>query len=103
MTKHREITGILTQSELDACGEAAEMNSSEVLRSVVHAVAEATGISAREIYGRDRSAHVSRARQIVMLAANERGVSLSEIGRSLGRDHTTVAHGVAAERARRNG
>jgi chromosomal replication initiation ATPase DnaA len=36
-----------------------------------------------------------------MLAAAERGMGLSEIGRALGRDHATVSYGIAAENARR--
>lgn len=100
MSKHDNITGILTPAEIDACTAAAETRA-RCIKPIVHAVAQATGIPAAEIYSRCRKAHVSRARQIVMLAAAERGMGLSEIGRALGRDHATVAYGIEAEKARR--
>ncbi len=100
MSKHDEITGILTPAEIDACTAAAEARA-RCIKPIVHAVAQATGIPASQIYSRSRKAHVVRARQIVMLAAFERGMGLSEIGRALGRDHATVDHGIKAEKARR--
>lgn len=100
MSKHDDIIGILTPAEIDACTAAAEARA-RCIKPIVHAVAQATGIPASEIYGRCRKAHVCRARQIVMLAAFERGMGLSEIGRALGRDHATVDHGIKAEKARR--
>lgn len=100
MSKHDNITGILTPAEIDACTAAAEARA-RCIKPIVHAVAQVTGIPASEIYGRCRKAHVCRARQIVMLAAAERGMGLSEIGRALGRDHATVSYGIAAEKARR--
>lgn len=99
--KHRAITGILTPAEADACAAASAVRADPLVRELVHAVAATTGIPAHLIYGRNREPHVSHARQIVMLAAHERGMNLHQIGRALGRDHQTVAHGVAAERARR--
>jgi chromosomal replication initiation ATPase DnaA len=39
----------------------------------------------------------------VYYLARKQGISLSVIGRIMGRDHTTVAHGVKAEEARRLG
>ena len=100
MSKHDIITGILTPAEIDACTAAAEARA-RCIKPIVHAVAQATGIPASDIYSRCRKAHVCRARQIVMLAAADRGMGLSEIGRALGRDHATVAYGIEAEKARR--
>ena len=100
MSKHDDVTGILNPAEIDACAEAAGTRS-RAMAPLVHAVAQASGIPASLIYSRSRKAHVCRARQIVMLAAFERGMGLSEIGRALGRDHATVAHGIATEKARR--
>lgn len=101
MSKHEDLIGILTPAEADACTATADLRAGRTIKALVHAVAEATGISAQAIYGRNRSRHVNRARQIVMLAAHERGMGLSEIGRALGRDHSTVDHGIKAEKARR--
>lgn len=100
MAEYDDLTRILTAAEMEACTQAAEVRAGGI-RQIVHAVAAATGIPARDIYGRCRTKHVARARQIVMLAAVDRGMSLSEIGRALGRDHSTVSFGVAAEKARR--
>jgi chromosomal replication initiation ATPase DnaA len=43
---------------------------------------------------------VSWPRQDFMLAAHRKGYSLSEIGRFLNRDHTTVLHGIRQAEAR---
>jgi chromosomal replication initiation ATPase DnaA len=40
-------------------------------------------------------------RQEFMLAAHEAGFSMPQIGRFLGRDHTTILHGIRAARKRR--
>ena len=101
MSKHDDIVGILSPAEIDACADTAEMRASATVKDLVHAVAQASAVPAAAIYGRSREPHVARARQIVMLAAHERGIKLASIGRALARDHATVSHGIAAERARR--
>ena len=102
MSKHDDIVGILTPAEMDACTAAAQVRAGAIIKPIVHAVAEATCVPAAAIYGRCRTRPVARARQIVMTAAADRGMTLSAIGRALGRDHATVASGIAAERARRS-
>jgi chromosomal replication initiator protein len=57
------------------------------------AAAEAFGLSRDRLLARDRSPKVALARQIAMYLARElTDVSLPEIGRGFGRDHSTVVH-----------
>jgi chromosomal replication initiation ATPase DnaA len=68
---------------------------------IIAAVAAETGISARAIASEARTLKVSAARQEVMRRAYSTGrYSLYAIGQALGRDHTTVAHGVRRAQAR---
>jgi chromosomal replication initiator protein len=62
---------------------------------VTRLVAAETGVSVEAIRSISRRTHHVRARQIVMFVLrNQWGASLPKIGRFLGRDHTTVLHGV---------
>lgn len=72
-----------------------------LLRQIVDDVAEATGVSAALILGESRVRRIARARQIVMFVAHRQGMSLTEIGQFLRRDHTSVLHGVQQEAERR--
>lgn len=68
---------------------------------IIAAVAAETGISARAIASEARTFKVSAARQEVMRRAYSTGCySLHAIGKALGRDHTTVAHGIRRANAR---
>ncbi len=63
------------------------------LESIQSAAAEAFGLSTERLLARDRSQKVAFARQIAMYLARElTDVSLPEIGRGFGRDHSTIAH-----------
>lgn len=65
-------------------------------------VAAETGIPLPLILGPRRcKAPVARARQRVMWEARQCGLSYPEIGYAIGRDHTTVLHGVRREAQRR--
>ena len=55
-------------------------------------VTAATDISWARITGRQKSQEVVNARWLVMHMLYQRGYSLSEIGRLLNRDHSTVMH-----------
>lgn len=71
------------------------------VRDIVRAVAAEYGVSAVDILGPSRERVVSIPRQEAMRRAYEDGLTLAEIGRALGRDHTTVMHGIAVARLRR--
>lgn len=60
------------------------------------------GIDRDVMLSRCRTARVAHARQWVMYEASMIGYSLKKIGNALGgMDHTTVMHGIRAERQRR--
>ena len=63
------------------------------LESIQNAAAAAFGLSRERLLARDRSPKVALARQVAMYLARElTEVSLPEIGRGFGRDHSTVVH-----------
>ena len=68
---------------------------------IIAQVAEKSGIPASQIKSRIRRFNVAHARQEVMRLAHATGRwSMSEIGRQLGRDASSVRHGIAAARGR---
>ena len=63
------------------------------LEAIQQAAAAAFGLTRERLLARDRSPKVAFARQIAMYLARElTEVSLPEIGRGFGRDHSTVVH-----------
>ena len=64
-------------------------------RLIVAAVEARTGVDFDEIVGRSRRARTVYARQLVYWALHHDGVSASETGRQLDRDHSTVLSGLA--------
>lgn len=91
---------LLSDTDLARCDAIAGRGLGKV-KPIVDAVADATGIQPRDIYGNVRTGPVSEARQLVYYLAHNMGISLSAIGRAMHRDHSTVAHGIAAEKRRR--
>lgn len=57
-------------------------------------ITEATGVSLEAMLGRGRTTDISHARQCLMAALWKEGLSISEVGYVLGRDHTTVIFGL---------
>lgn len=74
---------------------------SQSLACLIRIVANRAGITEADILGHCRERKFSEPRQFVMYLAHKRGMSLPQIGRIMGRHHTTVLHGVRAEMARR--
>lgn len=63
--------------------------------SVFEAVSRATGIAKGAILGRSKRSEIVRARQLLCkVAVDYIGYSLSETGRAIGKDHTTVLYAV---------
>ena len=60
------------------------------------AVADFYGIDADHLWINRRSRWCAKPRQVVMFLAHQRGVSLPQIGRHFGKDHTTVLHACRA-------
>lgn len=94
------MTFILSPEAIAACQQVFNQHRSTVSK-IVEAVSEATGIPARHILSQKRTAPIARARQIVMYEARLAGLSYPQIGEALGRDHSSVVHGVRAEKKRR--
>ncbi len=91
---------VLDDSDMAAI-RAAYGDNPRLLRQIVDDVAEATGVPASAILGESRVRRITRARQIVMFVAHRQGLSLTEIGQFLRRDHTSVMHGIRQEAERR--
>lgn len=64
-----------------------------VLRTVIDSAREYE-VSAQDILGESRTRSIAQARQVVFYRLHTSGFSLSQIGRLLQRDHSTVLHGV---------
>ncbi len=64
------------------------------LHRVVDVVADQHNLTAGDLMGPRRDGHINNARQIAMYLAREMtGASLTQIGGTFGRKHTTVLHG----------
>jgi chromosomal replication initiation ATPase DnaA len=60
---------------------------------MARATAKVTGVSIEALLGTNRSKHISRARQLGMMAVLEAGYSTPEAAKTFGRhDHTTALH-----------
>lgn len=94
------MTFVLSPEAIAACQSVFVQHKSTVLL-IVDAVSEQTGIPARHILSQKRTAPVARARQIVMYEARLAGLTYPQIGDALGRDHSSVVHGVRVEKKRR--
>lgn len=71
-------------------------------REIIRAVALEHGLQPRDLLGRDRFGHFIAARREAMVRLREAGFSYPQIGRFLGRDHSTIVfHVNKANRARR--
>jgi len=65
--------------------------------------AYAAGFTVEEFQGRGRTQDIAHPRQDFMTAAHDKGFSVSQIGRFLSRDHTTILYGIRAARFRAKG
>lgn len=83
----------ISQDEYRAAFGRVEYHSS-LLDELAAEITQETGLTLADIRGRDRRRHFARARQLLMFKARQAGLSLTEIGRFVNRDHTTVMNGV---------
>lgn len=64
------------------------------IRTIINAVCEISGVSERQILGDQRASRFALPRMVAMyLACHHTGLTTPQIGRAMGRDHTTVLHG----------
>lgn len=71
-----------------------EVNPADTVEAIVEATAELLDVPAAEILGRRRPAPLVRARFVVYWLGWFEGISYSELGRILDRDHSTILSGV---------
>lgn len=64
------------------------------LRDIIHAACTVSDLPRHKIVGQARDTGAVRARSLIFSVARKFGFSYPEIGRSVGRDHTTVLHGL---------
>jgi len=71
------------------------------MADIIADVSKRTGVPVHDIKGPSRFRSIVRARHMFMTEAYETGrFSLPQIGRFLGRDHTTVLHGIRQHKSR---
>ena len=75
------------------------MNDLEA-QTILREVASAYPLTVPELKGRSRTRHIVVARQEAMHLLARQGWSTPRIGRLLGRDHSTVLHGIEAHKRR---
>lgn len=68
-------------------------------REIIRAVALEHGLQPRDLLGRDRFGHFIAARREAMVRLREAGFSYPQIGRFLGRDHSTIVFHVNKAKA----
>ena len=89
----------LTTAEIAAC-KAVATSAQTRARPVIVAILKECGVTIAELTSDIRTDRIAHTRQIIMAALYDRGFSTVEIGGLLGRDHSTVIHGIRATNAR---
>ena len=94
--KNVEITPEFIESQL---GKGGETNGQILKKSspndVISAVSKHFSLNKKSLLGASRSRPVARPRQVLMYILRiDLGLPLEEVGRIVGRDHTTVMHAV---------
>lgn len=64
------------------------------IADILQIASEIWDVHPRDLAGNDRFHFCVRPRQAVYLVAREQGLSFPQIGRRLGRDHSTVLNGI---------
>lgn len=100
MTAHSSITGFLTPQDVQRAQNVGLRRGT--INEIVAQVAELTCLPAKDIMGRSRKAPIAQARFLVWFVARQQGMTLQQIARAFGRDHTTILHGIQREEAARN-
>lgn len=71
------------------------------IRDIARSICLQKGKSVASVLGPSRKPEDCRIREIICYIAREKGFSYPQIGRAIGRHHTSVLHAVANERKRR--
>ena len=91
-----EMSRLRREREAEAAAAEMERVAEDVAaaQNVLISVAFAYGTSVEKIRSDSRRANVTAARQAAAWLLRQRGMSLTDIGRALNRDHTTVLYAV---------
>lgn len=90
---------LLTPEDLAAAVDVRQ--PADVVQRIAQEVSAITKVPVKVILGGSRAAPHCRAREIVMHAAHRMGLSTTEIGAVMSRDHTSIVRGLRNERRRR--
>ena len=99
MTAHQPISGYLTPQDVQRAHHVGLRRGT--INKIVAQVADLTCLPAKEIMGRSRKAPIAQARFLCWFVARQQGMTLHQIARAFGRDHTTILHGIQREEAAR--
>lgn len=81
-----------------ALGDYAWLRHPGLMRRVIDAAAQNSGIRAADILGPCREREIAHLRFAVWLALHTRGFGYAPIARRFGRDHSSIMHGVKRAR-----
>jgi chromosomal replication initiation ATPase DnaA len=75
------------------CGQHVFATQHSLIRSIIYRIAQGYGLSYDSVTGPSRQRHVNLARNHAYAALIDCGFTSAEIGRYMGRDHSTVING----------
>lgn len=82
------------------CGQPIVRTPAARYRQVIASICEAYGVPMEEVMGEARSVVLVHARHACYAALRALGLSNPHVGRIMGRDHTTIIHGVRQHKIR---
>lgn len=71
-----------------------ERNANQAILEIAEEIAGEAGISLDDITGHSRKKIIVQTRHLVCFVSNQRGYTVSQIGRAIGRDHTSVMNAI---------
>lgn len=98
----RPLHELLGDDELDDDEPVLDFTARRIVTAAAVATSQRVGVPSSAILGKSRERDIVQARQVVAWVACHEGLGYSEVGRQLGRDHTTVMHSVAKVTADRD-
>lgn len=64
------------------------------IEKVTGIISESFGVTKKDLLSNKRSSKIALARHVLYRSLTHLGLNLSEAGRVVGKDHTTVRHGI---------
>jgi len=94
MTKQDAILNKLTGGELVTLAQGKRNAATSKAQTAIAEAARRFGVSEADVMASDGRKGATQARQWVYTRLWHNGLSLPQIGRIMGKDHTTVLHGI---------